>query len=422
VLVHVEEYNPWWLGERDPVYEEWFNSPVRWVPPVLRKITLEPYALHFLTGPRQVGKTTALKILAHELARERDPRSVFYFSCDELSDYRELGEVLDAYLSARERWGVKSSVILLDEITFVEEWWRALKSRVDRGVFASDVIVVTGSASLELVAGSERFPGRRGRGRDIVMLPLSFREYVRALKSLDLPAVRPDAEDLLGELAALKPYERLLAGMFSAYLKTGGFPLPIREYFTQGRVTYLSHKTYLDWLVADWVKLGKNEAYLKELLTYLLEVGTTPVSWHAIARSTSISSPHTARDYVEHLEKLLVAKVMHWASPDGRVDYRKEKKVVLMDPFLYRVLSRYTRVEPSEPAVVEATVASHLSRVAPVYYWRDGTEVDVIAVFERCVRGFEVKWGVSLKPGRKPLRTVLLDRGTVPLFLAALES
>ena len=53
-----------------------------------------------------------------------------------------------------------------------------MKSRIDRGSFRSDVLIVTGSASLELVAGMERFPGRRGHGRDIRMHPLSFGEYV----------------------------------------------------------------------------------------------------------------------------------------------------------------------------------------------------------------------------------------------------
>lgn len=55
-------------------------------------------------GPRQVGKTTVLKILVHDLLKQRDPRSVFYYSCNELSDYRELGEVLDNYFSAKNSW------------------------------------------------------------------------------------------------------------------------------------------------------------------------------------------------------------------------------------------------------------------------------------------------------------------------------
>lgn len=64
--------------------------------------------LYFLVGPRQVGKTTALKIFIYEQLKVRDPKSIFYYSCDELSDCRELGEVLDAFLSARRTWGLRA--------------------------------------------------------------------------------------------------------------------------------------------------------------------------------------------------------------------------------------------------------------------------------------------------------------------------
>jgi len=129
----MERYNPWWSNDSDPKYIEWEESAVHWKPDIIKKIDLTPFALHFISGPRQVGKTTALKILAHRLVEERDPFSVLFYPCNELLDHRELGAVLDTYLSAREERGVRGSVIMLDEITFVHEWWRAVKDRIDRG-------------------------------------------------------------------------------------------------------------------------------------------------------------------------------------------------------------------------------------------------------------------------------------------------
>ncbi|MGC8645991.1 MAG: AAA family ATPase [Thermoplasmata archaeon] len=79
-------------------------------------------------SPRQVEKTTALKILIHSLLEKHDPRKIFYFYCDELSNYRKMGEIIDNYLSSRRSLGIKNSFIFLDEITFLDEWWRALKS------------------------------------------------------------------------------------------------------------------------------------------------------------------------------------------------------------------------------------------------------------------------------------------------------
>ncbi len=232
--------------------------------------------------------------------------------------------------------------------------------------------MVTGSAGLELIAGKERFPGRRGRGRDLYMYPLSFSEYVSHFSRIR-PRRAPldDLEAFETCLAANAAFSRTLEEMFAAYLQTGGFPIPIREYFEKGRVTYLSYRAYLDWLRADWLKAGCSEGYMKEVLSYILETTSAPVTWHAIAKHTSLSSPHTAREYVEKLQASMVAKVVYWASLDGRPDYRKAKKVLLLDPFIYRVLSRYVRVSVDEAAVVEATVTAHLARRYPTYYWRD---------------------------------------------------
>ncbi|MCD6368771.1 MAG: ATP-binding protein [Thermoproteales archaeon] len=422
VYVHMERYNPWWFGEVDPLYEEWLDYKVKWVPRVINEISVRPFALHFLVGPRQVGKTTVLKILIYRLLAEgRDPRSIFYYSCDELRDYRELGEVLDNYLKSRRAWGVKSSFIVLDEVTFVEEWYRALKSRIDSRLFKNDVIVVSGSASLELLAGKERFPGRRGKGRDIYMYPLSFGEYVKLIGGLRLEeAVLEDIEGFERSLAANSIFSGRLSELFEKYLETGGYPIPIRELFERGRVTYVSRKAYLDWLIADWLRAGKNINLMKEVVSYLLEVMPSPVSWHSIARHTSLASPHTSREYVTTLELLMVAKIVHWASPDGKPDYRKEKKIVFTDPFITKVLSEYTGIQVEEAAVVEATVTSHLARKYPVYYWKDSTEVDVLATVDSFVAGFEVKWRHRPRRKAKPLKTRILDKQEIPVFLASL--
>ncbi|MFA4640472.1 AAA family ATPase [Pyrococcus kukulkanii] len=65
---------------------------------------------------------------------------MFYFSCDMLEDYKELMEVIKDYLKLKKRKGVKSAFIFLDEVTFVDEWWRAIKFLIDRGTLRRDTI------------------------------------------------------------------------------------------------------------------------------------------------------------------------------------------------------------------------------------------------------------------------------------------
>jgi hypothetical protein len=420
----MEAHNPWWMGETDEAYEEWLASQVRWVPELVDSITLEPFSLHFLVGARQVGKTTALKILIHRLLhRGFNPKSIFYYSCDEIVDHRELGELIDTYLSAKEEWRVKSSVIILDEITFVEEWWRAIKSRIDRRAFKRDVLIITGSASMELLKQKEQFPGRRGRGRDYILHPLDFGRYAEIFGNLQLKRARleniPEVEKCM---KANKIFSEKLQDLFIKYLKTGGFPLPVVQYFTKGKVSSGALRAYLDWLRGDWRKAGRSDRYMKEVISYLLQARLSPVSWLGIAKETSIGSPHTAQAYVETLENLLVAIVLHILSPQMRVMYRKNKKIHFADPTIYHAFENYTGIKVLDETLAESAVISHLSRVCDVYFWRDSLEVDSIAVINGKQVGFEVKWGV--KSWRKPKhlhRAFLLERNEIPVFLASVE-
>ena len=417
----MEEQNPWWTGEEDPTYERWKRYKVKWVPNVIERMSFQPFSLHFLVGPRQVGKTTALKICIQNLINRRDPKSLFYYSCDELSDYRELGEVLDNYLVARKEWGIKGSVLFLDEITFVEDWWRAVKLRIDQGAFREDVLVITGSASMELLGEKERFPGRRGQGEDLYLPPLDFAEYVEKLGGIETkraPARDLDAVEKSAEANAL--YAARISELFARYLMTGGFPVPVREFFEEGKISTESKKTYLDWLRNDWGKAGKSDRYMKGVLSYLLRTRLAPVSWLGIAKETSIGSPHTAQSYVECLEDLMAVKVLNLITPDFKVLYRKNKKIHALDPFLYHVFSYYTGEKVLEETVVESVVVSHLVRVFETYFWRDGSEVDSVSIVEGEQVGFEVKWGPKIWRKPKHLKRVsLLSKENLALFLSS---
>jgi hypothetical protein len=43
---------PWWYGEKDRKYEEWEESPVKWIPPILKTFDFKPFSLNFLVGSR----------------------------------------------------------------------------------------------------------------------------------------------------------------------------------------------------------------------------------------------------------------------------------------------------------------------------------------------------------------------------------
>lgn len=416
----MERHNPWWFNEPDPHIQEWVENEVRWIPDEIELLSLKPFSLNFLLGPRQVGKTTGIKLLIRTLLKGVKPKAIFYLSCDEISDYKELGEVLDSYLSARREWKIKGSYIFLDEVGFVEEWWRSVKARIDAGVFRNDVVTASGSMSMELLSHAELFPGRRGEGNDVVMMPLSFSKFSEVVGGLG-PVRTANIDEIWRVMDANRHLSSKLREMFDIYLRTGGFPISILEYVRTGRVRK-AISDYLNWLRADWRRVGRSDAYMKEVISYIISARLSPISWHGLARATSIGSPHTAEAYVETLENLLVAKRLYLISPEGRVMYRKNKKVHFTDPLIYLMFSEFSRTELVEEQVVESVMASHLARMFEVYYWRNGTEVDIVALMEGRQAGFEVKWRRGSWRRPKHLREAyLLDGDKVVLFLASMN-
>ena len=183
----MEDQNPWWIGEKHPMYLDWENYPVRWIPEIINFYHSRPYSLNFIVGPRQVGKTLSMLIYIHKILLGRvNPKAIFYYACDEISDYRELGEILDLYLKARELWNIRSSYIFLDEITYVDEWWRAIKYRIDQKKFVRDILYISGSTSIDILKARERFPGRRGHGKDIIYFPMSFSEFAKKFSKISI--------------------------------------------------------------------------------------------------------------------------------------------------------------------------------------------------------------------------------------------
>jgi len=420
----MEKYNPWWQNEKDEVLEEWKKKKVKWEPEIINDINLQPFSLHFLTGPRQVGKTTTLKILINKLIQKGiNSKSIFYYQCDELLDFKELGEILDDYYNAREFWNINQSYVILDEITFVDEWWRAIKSRIDKKQMKNDVIIITGSASIELLKEKERFPGRRGHGQDLILRPLSFDNYVQLFDQLSIKQLEiQDITKFDDVIKTNKLFSGTLSQIFLNYIESGGFPRAIIDYIESGKVKESTKKTYLDWLKSDWQKNNKNERFMKEIISYLINTRLSPLSWLSITKNTSINSPNTTEAYIATLENMYAINILYHISPDFKINYRKNKKIHFIDPFIHRLMAEYTRSEILTENIVESVVGAHLSRKLQTFYWKNNSEVDVIGIINDKQVGIEVKWGP--KNWRKPkhlTQTFVLTKDIIPIFLATFK-
>ncbi len=268
-------------------------------------ISLAPESLFVLRGPRQVGKSSWLKTL---LALWPDPSRAYYLSCEEIETFKELSEILKSIRDT-------CDLILLDEVSFIKDWERAIKSFIDGGY--SGCLVVTGSHAHDLRRGADQMPGRFGSGGEIELLPMNFHEFREMRAQARWP-------------------ELTLQEEFELFMKVGGFPMALIESGPKGQVPKRAQETYRKWLRGDALKLGKQEIYLRELLLELARTIGSTVSLQALARNTQISSHHTAQDYIQILEDCFALRTCYAQDPNtGNFKFRSNKKFYFIDPILY---------------------------------------------------------------------------------------
>ena len=105
---------------------------------------------------------------------------ILFFTCDMIKDNSELVDIIKIYLQSFNISKNERTYIFIDEITMVNNWQSAIKYLVDIGLIVNAVVILTGSSAYDLKVSSERTPGRRGEGKDLLFLPLTFNEYLKA--------------------------------------------------------------------------------------------------------------------------------------------------------------------------------------------------------------------------------------------------
>lgn len=138
--------------------------------------------------------------------------------------------------------------------------------------------MLTGSSAYDLKISSEKLPGRRGSGRDIIYLPLSFNEF---LKGFQIDIKRISLTDFLNlSMEDLKNFETKLSFLkryFDIYWNTGGFPFAVNEFLENG---VLKNETFIiitDLILGDAEKYLKARLRIRELLTKLPRIIVDPL-------------------------------------------------------------------------------------------------------------------------------------------------
>lgn len=411
-------FNPWWRDaawrNQDPHLLALEDQPVRLPADLILDIDLEDPGVSVLRGPRQVGKSTDLKLLADRALDEgRDRRAVIYLALDLLED-QPMAEFARSVRRAKELSGARNALVLLDEVTAVQKWQGALKSLWDAGVIRGDVVVCTGSSAVDLQHGAaERLPGRRGGGKDYLVLPQSFASFARATDRTIPTSPRftvselrsPSGEDLLREVQVHLP---ALDRALTRYLSFGGLPAAVVDAVAGAEEPSSDVRRVLwDSLVRELQRKGASVPAGQALLARVVNALGAETNWTDLARDMDVplgrraeagkTSHHTLKNYVELMAGGYFLFIAYcWKRGQNTNDLSKNKKLFFTDPLLHTVaLDRAPGLTRDVPALVENAVALALYRryepperlaetfVAPdrLHVWRTSTgrEIDFVA-------------------------------------------
>jgi uncharacterized protein len=376
--------NPWWTNPAwpaaDPHLRLLEEQPVRLAADLVAELDLRIPGIHILRGPRQVGKSTDLKLLVERALKEDfESRSVIYVALDQLEGRHlsELAATVERALDLAER--KTAGLLLLDEVTSVDGWQTAVKSLWDQGLIRDDVVVCTGSSAIDLQRGAaERLPGRRQAGSDHLALPQSFASFAHASNAHIPKSPRLTIAELLTEdgqtlLRQIRAHAPALQTALRRYMRFGGLPAAVAEAAAGADEPSQQVKRVLyDSLVRELQRRGASVAATHALLERVVLSLGSKISWSNMAREMDVpigpsgGQPRhqTVRDYVELLAGGYFLFVAYfWRSGSQTNAQSRDKKVFLADPLLYTTaLDQAPGISCNEQALIENLVGVALLR------------------------------------------------------------
>lgn len=428
------EDNPWWKSpdkiDDDNKITEWNNSQIKWKPRIIHTFDFSKDIVYSLRGPRQVGKTTLIKLQIKDfLSQGVSPWNIMYYAFDVDNTPKNLVEVIKNYLdNTKTRRGKRRCFLFLDEVSSIKDWQRGIKRLWDQNRLRNCTIIATGSHTVDLKISTEKLPGRRGitsDSLDKIMPPMKFSEYVSVIdpelkqkitdsgllrahsrtqifKKLAESKIDKKFEELQGYLGDLNKY------LFD-YMLTGGIPRVVDEYVKRGQIDEGTYTTYLNAVLGDLNNLSRNETIFRQLVENVIKSIGWTTSWRSLQKDTDIGGQNTVPEYVNTLQEMFVLSVFYqYDSEKKKGLFQKEKKVRFHDPFFLHVLNGWIHNKDSfnlansfvenptnQGNLIEGIVGDHLIRLAfslttkkqtfvysnSLFFWKYGSQEEVDYVF-----------------------------------------
>lgn len=397
---------------------------------------LESEKITSIIGPRRVGKTTIMFQLIEHLIKEKkvDPKRILYVSMDNVYIERDseepLRDIIDTYTKyvLKEISGkLKSKIyVMLDEIQYLEDWQKKLKTWHDYKYLIK--FVVSGSSSVLIKKGSSHLVGRM---LERIILPLKFVDILNySNKSRDYNEISLCLRNAMKESFAKKNVrhiwdaikelsyeitkrEKEMEIALQAFMIKGGYPelLDKNDYSTcsaELKDTILS-KSILD--IVECYSL-RNIQVLRYLLATIALHSGGKLSHAGISSDLGVERPTVISD-LEYLEDAFLISKSSFYSKRLAAGARKGKKYYISDAGMRNSIAgmmneNLLKDQTELGFVAETMVFDHTKRMkfflserqtADTFYWSDNDEeIDIVLDYGGMAIPIEVKFRNKIDP------------------------
>jgi len=322
-----------------------------------------------IIGPRRAGKTFLMyQKMKEMISSGTNKKDILYLNFEDprLIDigFKEINEIVKLH------WQIfpssKNIHIFIDEPQNVERWEIAVRSLHDEGL---DVFL-TGSSSK--LMSKEIATSLRGRSLSYLLLPFSFREFLKMKDFSPNPNMLSSRE------------KSILMNLLSEYLEFGGFPEITQE---SGENKLKSISEYFDMIVyRDIVERYKikNTHLIKWLIKSIITSFASEFSVHKlylILKSRGIKlSKNTLYSYLSMLQDAMFVFFLEKFDYSIRKRELSISKAYISDVGFTKIAEASKDIGKRMENVVFLELERRKSPLTSLFYWRDvqGKEVDFV--------------------------------------------
>lgn len=350
-----------------------------------------------LIGPRQVGKTTLLKMIQNHL-EETEPHTVVkYFDLEKpdiLAQFTDYSSIIQ-FLLAQGIDKEKRNIILLDEFQHIPTPTKTLKILHDNYLYLQ--FIVSGSSSLD-IHNNLREESLVGRKQLFTIWPLDFTEWLDFCDESDTSSIM---KRLQHESIDPAPIAGSLLPLYETFAIWGGYPGVAVNTATDDKLVVLEdmYTSYLQRDVAGLVHREDSANFIKLAILLAAQTGNL-CNVRELGKLVGIER-HQLQTFLFVLEHTYIITFLTPYHTNKQKELVKMPKVFFVDTGLRNTLvNNFNQLatRPDAGNIIENSVVMELKKHLPplhtIHFWRtpQGAEVDIVIKNGQRLLPIEVKY------------------------------